>query len=506
MSTLPQHTPLDLAHDAVCHGLVVEASAGTGKTYAVAALVTRELALRDDLRIGQVLITTFTRNAAAELRDRVRRRLVDTIALLTSGDDAGGDAIVERLREGSDAEITLRIARLERALAEFDTATISTIHGVCSRVLRAAGLETAAVVDASVTDRLLAEVVNDVVVSHARTGSRWDETRIRPLVAQLLADTFLEPWIDRDTTSLDDAERSRLEDLPDLLRECVRRVQAATATQPGYNDLLRIAYELVSDEKRGDLLLALMQRFRLAIVDEAQDTDRLQWAFFKKLFPGGDGRALVSVGDPKQAIYGFRGADVRAYVAYAKGATARRTLSTNRRSDQPLLDRLNAGFAGQSFGEGISYIDVDAPQSRQASQITGSPSIAFVELGEATNQQALAKPVLGQVIALLDDARLDDADGPLKGRNGIRQRHVEPKYIAVLVRAGGVGQLIQRELAEAGIPSVTGGTSSVMSSAMAEEIRSLLDAIEQPSNTGRVRRAAATVFFGHSLADVGSLT
>ncbi len=506
MSTPPQHTPLDLARDAVCHGLVVEASAGTGKTYSVAALVTRELALRDDLRIGQVLITTFTRNAAAELRDRVRRRLVDTIALLASGADAAGDVIIERLREGTADEVAQRIARLERALAEFDTATISTIHGVCSRVLRAAGLEAAAVVDESASQRVLAEVVNDVVVSHARTTSRWDERRIAPLVAKLLEDPFLEPWIDRNTSSLDDAARSRLDELPALLRECVRRIQAATATQPGYTDLLRIAYELVSDEKRGDLLLALMQRFQLAIVDEAQDTDRLQWAFFKKLFPGGDGRALVSVGDPKQSIYAFRGADVRAYVTYAQGAKAHRTLSTNRRSDQPLLDGLNAGFAGQTFGEGIRYIDVKAPQSRQASQITGSASIAFVDLGEATNQKALTKPVLGQVIALLDDARLDDADGPLKGPAGTKQRRVEPRDIAVLVLSGNVGQLIQRELAEAGIPAVTGGTSSVMSSSMAEQIRSLLDAIEQPSNTGRVRRAAATVFFGHSLADVGSLT
>ena len=506
MSTPLPHTPLDLARDAVCHGLVVEASAGTGKTYSVAALVTRELALRDDLRIGQVLITTFTRNAAAELRDRVRRRLVDTIDLLASGADAGGDVIAERLREGSAEEIAKRTTRLERALAEFDTATISTIHGVCSRVLRAAGFEAATVVDASVTDRLLTEVVNDVVVSHARTGARWDENRLRPLVAQLLADPFLEPWIDRNTSSLDDAERSRLDQLPTLLRECVRRVQAATATQPGYNDLLRIAYELVSDEKRGDLLLALMQRFRLAIVDEAQDTDRLQWAFFKKLFPGGDGRALVSVGDPKQAIYGFRGADVRAYVTYAKGAKAHRTLTTNRRSDQPLLDVLNAGFAGQTFGEGIDYLDVHAPGSRQASEITGSPSVVFTELGEATNRHSLAKPVLGQVITLLDDARLDSAHGPLKGRGGTRQRYVEPRDIAILVRSGSVGQLIQQELATAGIPAVTGGTSSVMTSAMASEIRALLDAIEQPSNTGRVRRAAATVFFGHSLADVGSLT
>ena len=64
-------TPIDLASEKLLNGLVIEASAGTGKTYSVAALVAREIALREDLRISNILITTFTRNAAGELRDRV---------------------------------------------------------------------------------------------------------------------------------------------------------------------------------------------------------------------------------------------------------------------------------------------------------------------------------------------------------------------------------------------------------------------------------------------------
>lgn len=510
MSTTPHHAPLDLANDPVCHGLVVEASAGTGKTYSVAAVVTRELALRDDLRIGQVLITTFTRNAAAELRDRVRRRLVDTAAILRLGTDAAGDVIVERLRDGTVSDVASRASRLEQAVAEFDTATISTIHGVCSRVLKTAGFDAGSVVESGVTERIIAEVVNDVVVSHSTATHRWDEKRIVPLVTAMLADPFLEAWIDRDSESLSPADQSRLAVLHELLQECVRRVQAATTSQPGYHDLLRIAYALVTDEKRIDLLLALLQRFKLAIVDEAQDTDRLQWAFFRRLFPGGDGRALISVGDPKQAIYGFRGADVRAYVAYAEQATTHRTLTTNRRSDQPLLDVLNASFSGQTFGHGIAYLEVNAPASRQTSQLKGVPNcVEFIELGETSSQQSLTKPVLGKVVELLDDAKLVEAKLTLPSAVGSaksKTRRVEPKDICVLVRSGNVGRLVQRELSRAGIPAVTGGTSSVMTSSMAVEIQSLLDALEQPSNTGRVRRAAATVFFGHSLADVGALT
>ena len=158
---------LDLAHDQIDTGLVVEASAGTGKTYSVAAIVTRELGLQEDLRIGQILITTFTRNAAAELRHRVRRRLRDTAAALRGGPIEATDAIAVLLAAGGDDQRRARRRRLERALVEFDTATISTIHGVCSRVLRAAGIELAGLADPEDTDRIVAEVVNDAVVAAA---------------------------------------------------------------------------------------------------------------------------------------------------------------------------------------------------------------------------------------------------------------------------------------------------------------------------------------------------
>ena len=154
---------LDLATDEFPHGLVVEASAGTGKTFSVAAIVAVELAERDDLRIGQILITTFTRNAAAELRDRMRKRLVETAASLRGRGESGGDPVVARLLAGTDAVVADRVRRLERALVEFDTATITTIHGVCSRVLRMAGMEAGSITDADETARIVTEAVNDLV-------------------------------------------------------------------------------------------------------------------------------------------------------------------------------------------------------------------------------------------------------------------------------------------------------------------------------------------------------
>jgi exodeoxyribonuclease V beta subunit len=495
---------LDLANDPFAHGLVVEASAGTGKTYSVAAIVTRELALDDDLRIGEILIATFTKSAAAELRDRVRRRLVDTVSKLRGDIEPGNDLIAAQLLVGTQDEQADRIRRLERALVEFDSATISTIHGVCSRVLRSAGMDAGGIIDTDEADRIIEEVVNDMVVNRATENHRWDQKKVLALVKKVVDDPLLELWFDpKDIkgNAISEADAALLGSLEKLLNDCVDRIHGAMTASPSYNDLLRVARELVCDKERADLLAILKSRFRLAIVDEAQDTDRQQWVFFKQLFPGGDNRALMTVGDPKQAIYGFRGADVRAYVDYAKTSQIRRSLDTNHRSDQPVLDALNEAFHEQGFGADIMYHEVHAPADRQRPCIAGmTSSVELIDLGIAGNQHALGKPVLDKVIELLDSGRLvpaSDSDGA--------GRLIEPKDICVLVRSGGVGRIVQRVLVQAGIPAVTGGTSSVMKSSMAIDIRSLLEAMERPSDLGRVRRAAATVFFGHSLTSVGAL-
>jgi exodeoxyribonuclease V beta subunit len=489
----------DLSSDTFPHGLVVEASAGTGKTYAVAAIVTLEIAEHKDLRIGEILITTFTRNAAAELRDRVRTRLTETAENLRRGTNPAGDKVVARLLQGSNAEVTSRIGRLERALVEFDTATITTIHGVCSRVLRLAGIEAGSITDPDATMRIVSEAVNDFVVTHSTDRHRWQEKKIRPIVEALRNDPYVRLWID---PALDADARARLAELTPRFNACLERIRKAMTAAPSYNDLLRIARELICDDSRADLLLALKQRFSLAIVDEAQDTDQQQWELFGRLFPGGDGRRLISVGDPKQAIYGFRGADVQAYVAHVrKPGTTHRSLRVNFRSDQPVLESLNTAFAGREFGPGITYQHVDAPGDHQTARIRSVPrSVEFIDLGVATSQRALAKPVVGKVIELLDDARLAGPADPIASG-----RPLALKDICILVRSGNVGKLVQQALGRAGIPSVTGGTGSVMDSGMAFDLRSLLEAMERPSDLGRVRRAAATVFFGHSLAEVGAL-
>ena len=163
-----------LADDLPPNGTLIQASAGTGKTYSVAALVTLAIAEDPTLRIGNVLVTTYTRNAAAELRERIRDRMLATARLLRDKLAFPGgtpDPLDERLL-ADQATRAEKARRLERAVAEFDTATIGTMHSICAAVLRMGGVPAADTGDSELLDRVIAEVVNDAIVTEtSRTNS-----------------------------------------------------------------------------------------------------------------------------------------------------------------------------------------------------------------------------------------------------------------------------------------------------------------------------------------------
>ena len=491
---------LDLATEKLVNGLVIEASAGTGKTYSVAALVAREIALREDLRIGNILITTFTRNAAAELRDRVRRRMVQIADQLESNSPDDGDAISKALADdlASRADI---IRRLRRAVVEFDTATISTIHAVCNKVLGLAGLSTMQLDGEDATNRLVLEAVNDALVESGVQGhiiAEGNESKLVLLVKAKLGSPRAELWFDRSSKSVEDL--ATYAELEKVVIDVVRRVQEKSAQSPSYNDLLRRASEVVTSGKYPTVVQAFKERYALAFVDEAQDTDMLQWDLFTSTFDsvvGEDDRALVTVGDPKQAIYGFRGADVAAYVDHRNGKPMR-TLAQNQRSDEHLIDGLNVLFDQQTFGPEIQYIKVSTPERHAGSAIDGTAPLTLIDVGNITNQGGLAHPVARRVLEILTNCSVPDSS---KDPHGAR-RAIRPEDICVLVGKKAVGRNIERELRRYGVPAVSNGTESVMKSHIALAVRSLLEAMERVSDLGRTRLAVATPFFGYSLTDL----
>ena len=119
---------------------VIEASAGTGKTYAIVGLAVRYIA--DGVEVSQLMLVTFSRAATQELRERARTRLRACAEALTdiAGARRSSDAVIAALADGTDAEVELRRRRLLRALSEFDAATIVTTHSFCQRMLDGIGL------------------------------------------------------------------------------------------------------------------------------------------------------------------------------------------------------------------------------------------------------------------------------------------------------------------------------------------------------------------------------
>jgi exodeoxyribonuclease V beta subunit len=167
-SPIPQARSFDVCGDLPKGMTLLQASAGTGKTFTIAALTTRYVA-EGILPIDRLLVITFTRMATGELRERVRERLVRAYdGLVDALDGTPGhedDEIVRLLARGLPDEVARRRDRLGKAIADFDAATIETTHGFCLQVLY--GLGTAGDVDREVTlvedvSDLMEEVVDDL--------------------------------------------------------------------------------------------------------------------------------------------------------------------------------------------------------------------------------------------------------------------------------------------------------------------------------------------------------
>ena len=169
MTAVSTYTDFDVCGPLPAGVTVLEASAGTGKTYTIAALTARYVA--EGTPLDRLLLITFTRMATGELRDRVRERLVGCeqalSAILAGAPDTYGDPVVTLLADGDAAEVERRRDRLARAVADFDAATIATTHGFCQEVLAELGTvgdldrETAFVEDVS---DLLEQALDDLYV------------------------------------------------------------------------------------------------------------------------------------------------------------------------------------------------------------------------------------------------------------------------------------------------------------------------------------------------------
>lgn len=603
---------------------LIEASAGTGKTWTIGVLYLR-LLLDQNLTPRQIVVATFTNAAAFELKERLRARIEQAQALVLqefsqTPDPARTDLAWLHARWDGDApQRAADATRLALALAELDIAPIGTLHSLCLRILSehpfaaASAFRTPELVDVA---ELLAILTDDLwrllqaeqepddpalqaLRSHYRALAKaadrdtlrtWLKTLLAPGISVAVPDDAPPPerldWaelfdelVEQETIfsrtnakirtrwrslaaflaswdpAADGLVFSQLDDLRTEvnslsgIKEPSRndpRVQAAVALtlrllpmleafqyaprarffasaqawakaelvrrmtragQLGFDQLLSAVLAALQPDENGQRALAdaLFAQWPAALIDEFQDTDPSQYGILDAIYRDSDdamrGRLLM-IGDPKQAIYRFRGGDIHTYER-AKATIAesdRLTLMVNFRSSHACVEAVNAfyGAVGKRLGSPasqtpIEHIPVKAAAASTETRLTldakPAPALVFHDAsdaeGDATDALLSCASLIVELLAPTSDHRLDGQ--PLRASD-----------ICVLVPRNADAERMTDYLRRRNIPTVNRGRSSVFDGETASEVLVVLDAVENVHVPGRLRAALATSLLGVS--------
>jgi exodeoxyribonuclease V beta subunit len=616
---------------------LVEASAGTGKTYTITTLLLR-LIVELELDVDQILVVTFTRAATAELRERIRARLRAAVDAFEAGGGTGDEVLDALVSASADRERDRR--HLLQALGDFDEASISTIHGFCQRMLHENAFESGVLFDTELVEdeaALVVDVVRDfwtremhdapaVLVRFLGSGTLRDLERLasqvagRPDVPVLagerdvdlgaawaaferargsaaaiwrerrgeITDLILSALDDRSLSgnkyrraslpgwfgqmdgvldpdapgthelferfekfttpvlarsankgrtppshpffeACDDLESAR-EHLVSALEGRLVRLKAdlvafvrselprrkARANVQSFDDLLMRLDSALDGPNSAALARLIRSRYRAVLIDEFQDTDPVQYRIFRKVYHD-TGEPLFLIGDPKQSIYAFRGADIYAYLGAVTDAGDRSyTLETNWRSDPMLIEAVNhlfepARMRAPFVFEEIGYVRVEP--SRDTDRLFGEKVEGALEVlvvprdGENTTADGVIRKswawrnlpgMCASEIAhlLASDAHIVEDDD---------ERPVSPGDVAVLVRMNRQARDMQAALRALSIPSVLRSPASVFETVEADEVEKVVRAMGAPQGAGTVRVALSTSLFGLSASDLASL-
>jgi len=580
---------------------LLEASAGTGKTYTLVGLLLRLLVEGRIERLDQALVVTFTVAATDELKNRLRAALHRTLRAVRGGDE---DPLYRDLAGHPEAE-----RRLREALDDFDRVAVATIHGFCKRLLDEAAFESCepfavdflvdplpllhrAAADALRTcytpgPSALAAVVRAAGLSPAtlvnlyQLWRRYPDVALDPAdpdpepplaelgrqvaaavrafdasaAAQLAAAKFLagkgpfdgpvagqlarfaerlgeSPWLcldrlaafargellrtthqrgqppydhpffvacDHVAAARDAAVLHLRAALLLRLHERLEAEKRLTRTM-SFDDLIARTHAALHDPARSvRLRAAVRSRYRVALIDEFQDTDSLQYGIFATCFAG---RPLFFVGDPKQSIYGFRGADLHAYLGARTRADRQATLAVNHRSCADLVRAVGVlfGRADAFVTPGIRLPAVSAAAGAGALALGGDgPALRFRccaadrKETRAQLEDRIARDVAAEISRLLRASVTVDG-APL-----------QPRHVAVLTRLHRQATAVQDALREAGIVAAIGKAGDVFDTDESSELETLLRALLQPRDLLRARAAMATRLWGRSAAELAAL-
>lgn len=626
---------------------LIEASAGTGKTYTIASLYLRLILFSsEDLPIiypRNIAVVTYTRAATQELRGRIRRKLLEARDFLKhllqtskrTADISFGpiDQFIVDLCS-SLTNPPQALSQLTNAVALLDEAAIYTIHGFCQKVISGYSLECgtpfkwefsydefALYLDAIRDywrmsfygcDPLLAQGIADLwdspqdlmqslrepllqpihevrglttnsvidihtkaIESKATLARIWNESKDwLPDIAekfQLKKNSFrkdhlanridkIDQWLSSPTVynapealiyfttskieelsvtaqivdhplfnvaenccqSRDQLKKSILAEALHATKEIVHKKKILTG-EYSFNDLLEVTADALNGPNGEKLAMELRKRYPFALVDEFQDTDSLQWQIFSSIYNTNNiqSTGLFLIGDPKQAIYSFRGADVRTYIE-ARNTVARPSrynLIYNYRSTPQILQGINAIFSSNAdpfFSEGeIGFVKAEIPHDaaeRASPLLRGGaviPAINFLTVGSDPDNRStdrdyqIAEHCAEEIAKILSTEH--DIAIPIGGNTLQGSRKLEAKDIAVLTRSNFQAELIQQALRRRRIGSIYQGARGVFESQEAVDLLRMLEAVSSPNNHRKVRTAIAGHTLGFSLLELNKM-
>ncbi|AZN36748.1 exodeoxyribonuclease V subunit beta [Iodobacter ciconiae] len=635
--------PLNLFEMPLAGPHMIEASAGTGKTWTITGLYTR-LVIEHGLKVPEILVVTFTEAATAELRDRIRGRLAEVLESF-EGEEALDPFCEQLLIQHADRRTEV-MRRLQRAIASLDEAAIHTIHAFCQRVLVQSAFESGADFGMEIlsdTGPVLDEIAADFwreqvypsdaiyteyLLKNKASPAEWlrvvygylgqpllhtvelgtpadttelsaalpaafenyrqlwsvHSTTIKEMLLELSANKALKQtsykpdqlekaflliddhiagnggWQDIDSKELMKLGSSKLisgtakgnappehaffdavelltslindlsaacqlrqkQGLAELRRRCDIELpeRLARRQQLSFNDLLLRVWQGLTAEGGERLAIAMRRRYKAALIDEFQDTDGIQYDIFSRVFADGS-TPLFLVGDPKQAIYSFRGADIHAYHQAETLVDAKESLDTNQRSVPALVTAVNTLFErpAEAFVDPhVSFSAVKAASKPRPELIvdgendtpdTGRKSAPFrfqflpepegvsdkgVQISwpkETANHLAaqITAQEIEKLLRLAGEGKARLADKPLSGGD-----------MAVLVPDRFRAKAMQDALTQLGVPSVLRVRDSVWESQEAVELYTVLAAISEPAKQGLVRAALISTLLGNNAA------
>ncbi len=528
---------------------IIEASAGTGKTYAIEHLII-ELLRTAANSIEEILVVTFTDKATAELRARIRTAIENIVR-----GRPGGTQPTTPGHQRASVDEAARL-RLEHALANFERAPIFTIHAFCNRVLTEFAFHSGARFNLDLVDGRRA------FRSTFRAMLR-ERFAVDPLMRPVLEEWLQGDSVDKLESLLFEAHRSRYPGInhADAIDQVHRALAAKEPIgerlltdlylppleerfdrdkrqrgQLDYDDMLALVWRALEAPGGLALTAVLRNRFRFGLVDEFQDTDDLQWQIFRRIFvESGEGNRLFVVADPKQAIYAFRGADVYSYRCarneLLEATAAKIQFVHNFRSTADLIDAYNLILDQKAecplFTGEIRYdvpVECGVP-NRIARDSLGShiAPITLMRYAPANGEKGSApdsRQQLGRFIAATIKRMIadpPDAIAPNAILHGITidepdlnsgkavQHRVGPRDIFILTYTNNNSREIGNYLREAGVPFAFYKLDELFQTAEATDVLDVLRAIEDLNDRSHLRRAWMSPFFALKYREVATI-